>query len=67
MWAVGIERLRGLRRVGGGATVPARYCSHERGRGPAIRAMRGVGNAGRGALPTASKREGFFPSNLLLD
>jgi hypothetical protein len=53
MWAVGIERLRGLRRVGGGATVPTRYCLCERGRGSAARAVRDVGNADRG------KREGF--------
>jgi hypothetical protein len=36
------------------------YCSrHERGRGPAARAVRDAGNAGRGASPTAGKREGF--------
>jgi hypothetical protein len=38
----------------------------ERGRGPAARAVRGVGNAGRGASPTTDKREGFF-FNLLFD
>jgi hypothetical protein len=42
------------------ATVPHRCCSRlERGRGPATRAVRGAGNAGRGASPTAGKREGF--------
>jgi hypothetical protein len=37
------------------------YCSRERerGRGLAARAVRGAGNAGRGASPTAGKREGF--------
>jgi hypothetical protein len=30
-----------------------------RGRGPAARAVRGARNAGRGASPTAGKREGF--------
>jgi hypothetical protein len=37
------------------------YCSRERerGRGPAARAVRGAGNAGRGASPTAGHREGF--------
>jgi hypothetical protein len=41
------------------ATVPRGYCSRARGRGPAARAVRGAGNAGRGASPTAGKREGF--------
>jgi hypothetical protein len=42
------------------ATVPRGYCSCEReARGPAARAVRGVGNTGRGASPTAGKREGF--------
>jgi hypothetical protein len=62
MWAVGIER-RGSR----GATAtdalqyPQRYSVHgtvhelERDIGPAAR----TGNAGRGASPTAGKREGF--------
>jgi hypothetical protein len=36
-----------------------RYCSRERGGGPAARAVRCAGNAGRGASPTAGKREGF--------
>jgi hypothetical protein len=42
---------------GGGATIPT---ARERGRGPAARAVRGAGNAGRGASPMAGKREGFF-------
>jgi hypothetical protein len=61
MDVVGIER-----REGGGATVPTRYSTRagtvhvaERQRGPAARAVRGAGNAGRGASPTAGKREGF--------
>jgi hypothetical protein len=37
----------------------SRYCSRERNGGPAARAVRGAGNAGRGASPTAGKREGF--------
>jgi hypothetical protein len=46
------------------ATVPWRYSTMllfmcERGRGPAARAVRGAGNAGRRASPTAGKREGF--------
>jgi hypothetical protein len=36
------------------------YGSRERGRGPAARAVRGTGNAGREASPTAGKRECFF-------
>jgi hypothetical protein len=35
------------------------YCSRERDGGPAARAVRGDGNVGRGASPTAGKREGF--------
>jgi hypothetical protein len=31
----------------------------ERDRGPAARAVRGTGNAGRRASPTAGKRKGF--------
>jgi hypothetical protein len=62
--AAGIER----RESRGAATeiqYPRRYstrgyCPRERGRGPAARAVRGAGNAGREALPTAGKREGFF-------
>jgi hypothetical protein len=58
---------RELRRGRGvyGATVPmvlqysAGYCSYKRGRGPPARAVRGAGNAGRGASPTAGKRESF--------
>jgi hypothetical protein len=45
-------QYRGRQRAGG-------YCSRERGRGPAARAVRGAGNAGRGASPTAGKREDF--------
>jgi hypothetical protein len=42
------------------ATVPRGYCSWlERGRGLAARAVRGAGNTGRGASPTAGKRESF--------
>jgi hypothetical protein len=44
-----------------GATVTAGTVQmREIGRGPAARAVRGAGNAGRGASPTAGKREGFF-------
>jgi hypothetical protein len=49
----------------GGATVPValKYRAGTvhglRGRGPAARAVRGARNAGRGASPTAGKREGF--------
>jgi hypothetical protein len=59
---------RGWEREGRGAAAelqcPRRYstcgyCSRERGRGPATRAVRGVGNAGRGASLTAGKRECF--------
>jgi hypothetical protein len=65
MWAVGIERIEEEERGGGwsysthGAILLRGYCSYERGRGPAARAVRGTGNAGRGASPTADKREGF--------
>jgi hypothetical protein len=66
MDAVGIERIeeeeRGqrLELQYPRATVPHGYCSCEREtRGPAARAVRGAGNAGRGASPTAGKREGF--------
>jgi hypothetical protein len=39
---------------------PRGYCSREREtEGQAARAVRGAGNAGRGASPTAGKREGF--------
>jgi hypothetical protein len=41
------------------ATVPRVLFTSVRGRGPAARAVRGAGNAGRGASPTAGKREGF--------
>jgi hypothetical protein len=63
---VGIER-----RESSGATAPdalqyprcysVRYTVHELGRdrGPAARAVRCAGNAGRGASPTAGKRESF--------
>jgi hypothetical protein len=65
MWAVGIERgeSRGAPAAVAlqypRAAVTAGYCSRERGRGPTARAMRGAENAGRGASPTAGKREGF--------
>jgi hypothetical protein len=58
MWAVGIERIEEEEISGGAATVPAGTV-HVRGKGPAARAMRGAGNAGRGASPTAGKRKGF--------
>jgi hypothetical protein len=41
------------------ATVPRVLFTSARGRGLAVRAVRGAGNAGRGASPTAGKREGF--------
>jgi hypothetical protein len=37
------------------------YCSRgQSSRGPAAMAVRGARNVGRGASPTAGKREGFF-------
>jgi hypothetical protein len=43
-----------------GATLPVGTVHmRERDRGLAARAVRGAGNAGRGASPTAGKREGF--------
>jgi hypothetical protein len=64
MDAVGLRGLRRKRGAAFRATVPAcyntrGYCSCERGGGPTARAMKGAGNAGRGAPPTAGKREGF--------
>jgi hypothetical protein len=69
---VRVKRIEEEERSGGGATVPARYSTsrvlfmrverereRERERGPAARAMRGAGNAGHRASPTAGKREGF--------
>jgi hypothetical protein len=62
MDVVGIGRIEGS---GSGATVPAHYSPErvlfmrERGRGPAAKAVRGAGNAGHGASPTAGKRECF--------
>jgi hypothetical protein len=44
------------------AIVPRGYCSRARGRGPAARAVRGAGNAGRRASPAAD-----IPFNLLLN
>jgi hypothetical protein len=41
------------------AIVPHGYYSRARGRNPMARAVRGAENAGRGALPTTGKREGF--------
>jgi hypothetical protein len=54
--------LGGLRRKRAAALqYPCGYCSRARegDRGLAARAVRGAGNAGRGASPTAGKREGF--------
>jgi hypothetical protein len=65
MWAIGIERIEEEERGGSwsysthGATVPRGYYSCESGRGPAARAVRGAGNAGREPSPMAGKREGF--------
>jgi hypothetical protein len=57
MDAVGIERGESR---GAAASYSTRgYCSRKRDGGPAARAMRGAGNAGRGASPTAGEREGF--------
>jgi hypothetical protein len=54
------KRRRRTRYSTRGATVPAgTVLVRERGGGPAARAVRGAGNAGRGASPTAGKREGF--------
>jgi hypothetical protein len=58
MWCY-LDREGRVEGSGGGATVHT-GTFHVRGRGPAARAVRGAGNAGRGALPTADKREGFF-------
>jgi hypothetical protein len=41
------------------ATVPRVLFTSARDKGPAARAVRSAGNAGRGASPTAGKREGF--------
>jgi hypothetical protein len=41
------------------ATVPRVLFTSARGRGPAARAVRCAGNAGRRASPMAGKREGF--------
>jgi hypothetical protein len=59
MDVVGIERGESR-----GAAVELQYPrgtvhTRERDGGPAARAMRGAGNAGRGASPTAGKREGI--------
>jgi hypothetical protein len=66
MWVVGIER-----RVSRAATAtdalqyPRCYSVvgtihvGKSGRGPVARAVRGAGNVGRGASPTAGKREGI--------
>jgi hypothetical protein len=65
MWAVGIERGESREApVAAALQCSRRYSNHgygsrERGRGPAARAVRGAGNAGRGASSTAGKREGF--------
>jgi hypothetical protein len=55
MDAVGIERRESREAAASYSTRG--YCSRERG--TAARAVRGAGNAGRGASPTAGKREGF--------
>jgi hypothetical protein len=57
--AVGIGRTEEEERGGGCSYSTRGYCSCERARGPAARAVRGAGNAGRRASPTAGKREGF--------
>jgi hypothetical protein len=65
MDAVGIERRESREAAATGVLQYPRcystrgYCSRERGRVLAARAVRGAGNAGRGASPTAGKREGF--------
>jgi hypothetical protein len=65
MWAVVIERIEEEERGAAAelryprATVPWELFTSARGRGPAARAVRGAGNASRGASPTAGKREGF--------
>jgi hypothetical protein len=63
MWAVRIERGE-ARGAAAELHYPWRYSTTgavhvKRGRGPVARAMRGAGNTGHGASPTASKREGF--------
>jgi hypothetical protein len=67
MDVVGIERREAREAAATGVLQYPRcystreYCSRERerGRGLAARAVRCAGNAGRGASPTAGKREGF--------
>jgi hypothetical protein len=60
MDAVRIGRRESRRATATDALQYPRYSSQrERGRGPATRAVRGAGNAGRGASPTAGKREDF--------
>jgi hypothetical protein len=50
----------GLRGAAAVLQYPRGYCLCEReARGPAARAVRGTGKAGRGASPTAGKREDF--------
>jgi hypothetical protein len=68
MDAVGIERRESREPAAtGGLQYPWCYstrgscsCERESDRGPAARATKGAGNAGREASPTAGKREGFF-------
>jgi hypothetical protein len=61
MDAVGIERGESRGATSMDALQYLRYCSWlERVRELAARAVRGAGNAGRGASPTDSKREYFF-------
>jgi hypothetical protein len=61
--AIGIERRESRGAVAElqypRATVPRGTVYARETRGPAARAVRGAGNAGRGASPTAGKREGF--------
>jgi hypothetical protein len=59
MDVVGMGRIEEEERSGDELQYPRGYCSYKSGRGPAARAVRGAGNAGRRASPTAGKREGF--------
>jgi hypothetical protein len=64
MDVVGMGRIEEEERSGGELQYPRGYCSCESGRGPAARDVRGAENTGRGASPTAGKREGFSFSSL---
>jgi hypothetical protein len=65
MDAVGLRGLRRKRGAAAGATVPQHYgtcgyCSRERGRGPAARAVRGAGTSAAGFRPRSAREKVFF-------